>query len=57
MHILITADVAHELITDRLRTAENDRRANAFRIDDQFPVSPRRPRFARVRRFRAALAH
>ena len=58
MHTLITADVARELVADRLRTAEDHRRAKSFSRPEDTTVTPRaRRRFAGLRRIRIAVAH
>ena len=58
MHTLFTADVAREIVADRLRTADDHRLAKAVRRGEDTTASPRpRRRFARLRRVRVAIAH
>ena len=58
MHTLITADVAREVVADRLRSAEDRRRANSFSRTEETTVTPRaRRRNSWLRRMRVAVAH
>lgn len=58
MHTLLTADVAREVIADRLRDAEDRRRARSLRRGDDSAAEPRtRRRNTWLRRVRVAVAH